>query len=519
VTGAGASPHLHPEHLAALGAAERDLLLHVANCGPCRRLTATVLGPSPAAPSSAAADAAIRRLLDRLEGTAGLSAKLAAVEHERREAHDLVEELRIAPESWAVAGADPRYASAEVVWQLLAHSEAESPPLALQLIDLAADIALRLAGVQPETSLYRQLIVEARCARADRLLDVLDLGGTLRELRRAETILTPDITYARALYCRSLARLRRHQQRWEEALSLAARAVALFADHATLVELGRAQIDQAWILLETGEPDEAVPLFELALPQVGGAPSCLAIGQLGLAVARLESGLTRDVKQLLAGADGAIAVVEHAETRLRLRWLAAQIARRCGRSWSALRRFSGVLSGLLILGRELDAARVFVELLALCHEQDWLDVLERPEIRHAIATLMASTELQPRALAVLSFALWTLREARPFTAEVLAHAGLYLVTSRDTPGLPFTPTRSDLLVFLDWDELPVECRVQICQAVGAAAPFAERHAHQLSREQQDLISWRYEVCTCARILFRTPSAGAAGATGSDRQGP
>jgi hypothetical protein len=505
MSGLSASPHLHPESFAGLGAAERGRLLHITSCSSCRRLTAAVLESAPAELPPGTADDPIRRLLDRLELSTGLGAKLAAVEQERLDAHVLVEELMKAPESWGVAGADPRLSSPEVVWQLLLRCEAEDHAPGLRLIDLAADIAVRLSGTSPEVSLYRQLAVEVHCARADRLLDVSDVEGALRELHRAEAILTPDIGFARALYCRSLARLRRQQQRWEEALALAARAAMLFTEHGTVIELGRACIDQAWILVEAGEPDEALALFAAALGEVAGVPAWLAEGQLGLAVASVEGdpveGAPR-VKRLLAEADATIALVRPAEMHLRLRWLAARAAWRCGKEWSAFRRFSSLLSTLLQLGNELDAARVLVELLALCHERGWQEAAtERPELRQAIARLTASDRLHRRARAVLAFSLWALQEASPVAAEVVGQAGLYLAASRNQPDLPFDPTRSEVLVALSWDELQVEFRAHICAAAGADPTLAERQSHQLTGDQQDLIAWRYAVREGVGILF------------------
>jgi len=190
------------------------LLVHVASCVACRRRLAGEERDQLAPWTDPEADAAIRRLLRELESETGLDGKMAAIQRERREAAERVRERLACPDRWGAAATEPRYASIEVAWQLLEAARDEEPLLALRLVDLAWDVAGLLVARDPEALLHRQLLVEVRCERAYRLLDMEDLAAAAAELRRAAGQLAPDLGYGRALYCRALATLRREQRRW-----------------------------------------------------------------------------------------------------------------------------------------------------------------------------------------------------------------------------------------------------------------------------------------------------------------
>jgi len=281
------------------------------------------------------AAAAIERLLQRLEGR-GLDAKLAAVERERREAPGLVAELLSLPEARrSAAAADARFATPEVVWRLLEVSRDSPPAAAVRQLGQARKIAIHLGALRPAASLHVQLRVEVSCETAHRQLDGGDMAAAAASLCEAAAALRPDLGYARALYCRALARLRRAEDRWEEALALGDRTVRLLDDHGSASEMAAAIVEQGWLLLDAGEADEAVPLFERALPEVETIPYPAVTCRLGLAIALRESGQAADrarIEQLLADAEWMIAQASAEADQSRLRWLAAQAAARCGRS-------------------------------------------------------------------------------------------------------------------------------------------------------------------------------------------
>ncbi|HVR08036.1 MAG TPA: hypothetical protein VMW75_08310 [Thermoanaerobaculia bacterium] len=505
--------HLDAAILDGLGARERSLLVHVATCAVCRRrLAAEAHDLEVAWTPDAAADAAILRLLRDLERETKLDERLAAIESERRAAPERVRELLERPDSWGTAATDPRYASLEVAWQLLAASKHEEMALAHRLIDLAGDIAVALAGGDPEALLHRQLLVEVRCARAHRLLDAADRSGAGRELRRAACQLAPDLGYARALYCLALARLRRQELRWEEALGLGERAVMLLDDHGSTFEAGQAQIEQGWTLITAGDPDEALPLLEAALPLVAGTQPWAVTGRLGLAVALAADGDTAGAKQMLAAADRLTAQVLEPRMRLRLRWRGALAARGCGQGGSALRRLCRVVSGLLALGEDHDAAQALLELLALCLDHQWHRGFLLTVVECTLDALAESPHLHRRARDVIRLVGYVrLDPHRPCATEVIANASRYLRDSRHRPDLTFRPTRARTPIpHLAWDELEPRTRADICADLGLAEETGRRSGAELDASLRDLISWRFEVLRRVRIEFdagHDPQAG------------
>ena len=516
-------PELHRDAttLASLGARERSLLVHVAACTCCRRRLSTngrfLQGWAP----KAAADAAIRRLLRDVEVETDVASRLAAIHRERREAAERVRELLACPGLWGRAATEPRYVSLEVAWQLLGVAAEEEPILALRLIDLSGELAASLVAHDPTGSLNRELLVEVRCARAHRLLDLSDPRAAARELRRAASRLAPDLPYGRALYCLTLARLRREQRRWEEAVAVADRAVQLLEAYGTTFERGQAQVEQAWALIEAGDPEEAELLLEAALPLVAGAPRSEIIARLGLAVARAESGeggegmergergagcelggSSGSVGELLDAADRLTTQVLEPGIRLRLHWLGAQAARRCGRHGRALRRLRRVVAELLTRGEDHAAARALLELLALSLERRWQRVFKMRGVQVALDVLFESTQLHSRARAVIGLLAYVLHDpGRRRAAEVVPRASRYLARSRYRPDLPFEPTHGRPLVHLEWDDLELCFRAGICVEVGAEEEIGRRPGKDLESDLRDFISWRYEVLRCVRIEF------------------
>jgi tetratricopeptide (TPR) repeat protein len=182
-----------------------------------------------------------------------------------------------------------------------------------------------------------QLRVEVDCETAHRLLDAGELSAAAAQLSASASRLRPDLGYARAVFCRALARLRRAEERWEEALALGDRALHLFEEHAAARESAAAAVEQAWTLLDAGDADEAVPIFERALAQVEAVPYAAVAGRLGLAIALRENGQAagalerRTIDKLLAEAEWMLGQATIAADRSRLRCLVAQAAARCRR--------------------------------------------------------------------------------------------------------------------------------------------------------------------------------------------
>jgi tetratricopeptide (TPR) repeat protein len=364
--------HLDFARLASLVVDHQAALLHLSRCASCQVRVAEQL--EPIRPQQEPdVEAAIRRLLGQLEQRQHFTDRIEALGQEHREAVELVRELRAAPDSWGTAGSDLRYASPEVVWQLLETARDEEPTCALRIIALAEEIVHSLSAVlpPPPKPLCQQLKAEVRCARAENLIDSGFHAAASRELRSAAAALAPDLGHGRAIYCRVLARLRREQKRWDEAIALADRAVSLLDDFGSTFEAAQAQIEQGWILLEAGDAAEALPLLSAALQLLGVAPAWRVMGQLGHGMAEALLGHPMEAERLLAEADAGLPGVSSPAARLRLRWISGQVARSCGHRCSAFRRFCRTAIAFVTLGDEHTGALALLELMAFCVECGW----------------------------------------------------------------------------------------------------------------------------------------------------
>jgi tetratricopeptide (TPR) repeat protein len=302
-----------------------------------------------AAPSGDDPAAVAERLMRRLEGR-GLARGLEELAAERRAAPGLVSELLARPDAHEAAATDPRLATPEVVWRLLEVSREESAATAVRQLALGRDIASRLtgrragergergerrsAGARPGAHLALQLRVEVACELAQRLIDNGNPTGAEQALHEAGALLPPDQGYPRAVYCRAMAKLRRAQHRWEEALALGDRAIRLLRQHGTAPERAAATVEQGWLMLEAGDADDAAALFKRVLAAVETIPYPAIYCRLGLAVALVESGQSEeagDIDQLLVDSEWMIGQTRLPVDPHRLRSLAAHAAARCRR--------------------------------------------------------------------------------------------------------------------------------------------------------------------------------------------
>jgi hypothetical protein len=215
-----------------------------------------------------------------------------------------------------------------------------------------------------------------------------------------------------------------------------------------------------------------------------------------------EGGDLEGADKLLAMADLLIAGVMEPGMRLHLRRLAAEAARRCGHGCSALRRLGRVVTGLLAVGEDYEAAGALLELVALCLERQWPWAFRMGAVQLALDALFESSQLHPRARAVIGLLAYVLHDPeRRRAAEVVPGAGRYLVHSRYQPELPFEPTRGQPLVHLAWDDLEPRFRSGICVEVGTEEEIGRRPGKDLESDLRDFIAWRYEVLRRVRLEF------------------
>ena len=163
-----------------------------------------------------------------------------------------------------------------------------------------------------------------------------------------------------------------------------------------------------------------------------------------------------------------------------------------------------VVTGLLVVGEDYEAAGALLELLALCLERRWPQAFKMGSVQLALDALFESPRLHPRARAVIGFLAYVLQDpGSRRAAEVVPAVSRYLAHSRSQPELPFEPTHEKPLVHLEWDDLEPRVRAGICIEVGTEEEIGRRPGKGLESDLRDFIAWRYEVLRRVRIEFTT----------------
>lgn len=363
--------------LQSLTVADAGLMLHLLECPRCSRQSWSVLTPRPVRrrpgeprppePEPATYERAFARMIERAEGAT------AQVEEERRRAAPLAAELLALPrdERPARFDADPRFRTIFVAWRLLERSWREDDTAEAESMGrLAAAIAERLAGSGPGKAVEAGLAIGAWCAvgeacrRSGRLEEAEDALG--RAVPHLEESIDPS---ENAEYCHWLARLRRDQRRFDEAMALLERAATLLGAAGQTRDQALALADLAAVHLEQEDLDSAVAALDrvlalgpaavdpgLALGPAWGISGCLAALEDALQARRILAALADGPARRRTAVDRAVLV--------RIEGLAAGFSRQehqaevlLREAWNAFHR-AGALGYAILAG--LDLAALFL---------------------------------------------------------------------------------------------------------------------------------------------------------------
>lgn len=296
--------------LQTLTVADAGLVLHLLECPRCSRqgwgsLTPRPVRrrpgePRPSGPEAALYENAFARLAERSGGAT------AQVEEGRRKAEPLIAELLALPREERHARFDEhrRYRTFFVAWGLLERSwQAEDAAEAESLGRLAAAVAERLDGNGPSPATEAGLAIGAWCAvgEACRRLGRLEAAedAFVRAVPHLEKSIDPS---ENAEYCRWLARLRRDQRRFDEALALLERAATLLGGAGQTRDQALALADCASVHLDQEDVDSAVMTLDrvLALGPAAVDPGLAAGAGPGLAGCLAALGDPLQARRILA---------------------------------------------------------------------------------------------------------------------------------------------------------------------------------------------------------------------------
>jgi tetratricopeptide (TPR) repeat protein len=488
---------------------QQETLRHLLDCPRCRRLVSSVLaedsaveleepgdvqesGP-PASPTS------IQRLLLRAFDLDAPSSHRAAVE--ANDAGRLVEELLQLPEERRsdAVHRDPRFRSRPLAEILLAWSAdvaADDPLRSRQLASLAATVVEAL----PPTAPAQRLAAEAYCllAAAERRRGCLDAAEEL--LAAAIHALRDDRLdlMVRGFLCRTLAALRRDQNRIDEALALLARAREVYEETGDDYGLTRASAEEGWLLLEEYDAEKALTLLRSAYAMsdhdrtLGETLSTLQ----AMALSYAELGSDRSVKQVLARMRDLSTQGLVKDTTIRQ--VEAETEWRLGDHGKAIEILAETFEALAAAGPPIEAVKTGVILL------QWHLELRKP-VPERLLTAMAGLRLPPPFGAVVELVVSLHRGERAGDSiDCLVSALAYLERAQLNSELVYQPLEEPRST-LEWDSMN---ETERDQAAARAGIRLDSHGQPRTARERDLMAWTYEATTGVRIHFQAGIPGA-----------
>lgn len=444
--------HLDPDQMLALlggGLADQDLRSardHVFGCPSCEGGLANALahlGPGGAAHRKTGPGRAATR---RRPAGSSLARLAANLEKERREAPELLR--RLEAERSSEPHGRTRIEREFRTWGLFEHLIDEAlglltskPARARELVSLALLVAARLDGgtygqARTETAKMRGW---TQLGNIQRILG--DFEAAEKAFRRAEfhywqSDLDP-LDEAALLEWR--ASLRRHQNRFEDAIELIDGAISTYAEVNEPHRQGRATMIKGAIELCSGSPDRAAEEFGRSLAlldpelDVHLPASCL----LNQILCLTEADRAGEAAVLLPEVKSrAEKVTFGAADLLRLRWIEARVDLGLGRLEEAEVALRGIQALFVEEGMVVDAALATLDLAALLLRAK--RTFEIPELVQEIVPVFQSLQIGREALASLVL-LQQAAEAERLTLALVREAMASVRSSPATPAASAKP--------------------------------------------------------------------------------
>jgi tetratricopeptide (TPR) repeat protein len=360
-------------------------------------------------------------LLDRCEQCQGLHAEILDLQREfdhwdekvavleGREAPELLASLVAlsVEEQLALIESDDRFQTWGLCQLLLRRSlEAvlEDPSRAVILAEMAVLVAEALVkeAYDPHWVLDLQAKSYAYLGNARRVLG--ELWSAEAAFRRAESHLGASLTGNARVIGEILdleASLRRAQRRFDEALGLLDRAVALFRETGDLHLVSQSLLKKAKTLEEIGDLDGAIRLLKEATSLIDPArePRLILCARHNLVWTLSAAGRNRDAEALLPELRRLSRELGNPLDLTRLRWAEGRVAWGLGQRGPAETAFREVQREFLERRMGYDAALVSLDLAALYAEEGCTEDLKR--LANEIMPVFESREVQREAMAAL----------------------------------------------------------------------------------------------------------------------
>ncbi|HTG35846.1 MAG TPA: hypothetical protein VLB76_23215 [Thermoanaerobaculia bacterium] len=232
------------------------------------------------------------------------------------------------------------------------------------------------------------------------------------------------------------ASLRRSQRRFDIALKLVRKAVALFLEIGDEHRAGRSLVNLSLVLLYAGRAEESVPVLYRALDLIdpGQEPRLLLSARHNLILMLTDLGRFLEARRAYREARPLYRSFPDALTQNLRRWVKGKIARGLGQLQQAEALFLAAHDGFLGGGIPYDTALVSLEIALLYTEQGRAAELKR--LAAEMVPIFASRHIHREALAALAF-FQQATEAERAGVEVVEKVAEYLRKARYAPDLRF----------------------------------------------------------------------------------
>jgi tetratricopeptide (TPR) repeat protein len=320
---------------------------------------------------------------------------------------------------------------------------AQNPDEAVEIADLAVLVAEGLSdeGMAEERWLYQlRALAWAHLGNAKRVRGDLPPAesafGVSEQWWDAGDEGTGDALGYRPILLDLKASLWIDQRRFPAALKLLDEAHDLYLEQGSPHLAGRVLLNQTHAFLESGEPDQAIPVLEKAEALIDPArePRLLLCARHNLLDNLSKAGRFAEARQMLPQVQALSRIAGSQLDHVRLRWIEARIAAGLGDVEDARAAFSDARQGFLDQDIAYDAALVSLESAAVLLHQG--RTKEVRELAREMIPIFQSQEIHREALAALAVfqAAAALDSA---TVELARDVAAFLVQARHDPGLRF----------------------------------------------------------------------------------
>ncbi len=422
---------------------QQSLLAHLVRCPRCILRLGHLTGRSPEGACSACGDEAAMDLApwlgavpDRME---------QAIVRERAAAPALFVELTgLAPERRRLLMRNSsRFQSwglCELLLERCRETVIQNPAGAEEMALFALEVSTRL-----DVTSYRPGLIRDLQARAWACLgNVRRVKSELREAEdaflKAEALLRQGSRdpLERAIFLDLKASLRRAQRRFDEALSLLRRAVAIYHRSGHFHRAGRSLVNMDLIHCYAGHPERGTPLLYKAIELIDAdlEPRLKLCAQHNLIQDLAETGRCGEAQKLYRETCSLYRDFPDAWTQSRRKWVKGKISLGLGRTAQAERLFLAARDGFIDDGVPYDTALVSLELAILYARGGRTADLRR--LSQEMLPIFSSLQIHREALAALSFLRKAL-EAERASLELVSRVASFLRRAEHDPGLRFEP--------------------------------------------------------------------------------